>query len=263
VLDSHTGYERDYRPGAVYGKYFGTPEVMFPVWRQSSVLPKKERIFALQNGGDAKAYPLAALGRAGGVINDAVGGEPVVIVYREDVGRVALPADWQKALREIAAKAGQNGGGTEYANDLKLEAAGTVLKKQPKLVSELSEEMLLAMPTETRLALLEKKTPDTARKGHTDGRLPGPEEIFSLRERNEVAERGLEGETRAYERGGHTFRPAGVAGELIDEHGRVWKAGEDGLEGQAGEKLERAGGHLAYWFGWFAFFPETKVYGQP
>ena len=29
-----------------------------------------------------------------------------------------------------------------------------------------------------------------------------------------------------------------------------------------GQSYPRLSGHLAYWFGWFAFFPPTSVYGQ-
>jgi len=37
---------------------------------------------------------------------------------------------------------------------------------------------------------------------------------------------------------------------------------EEALVGPNGERVERLGGHLAYWFGWFTFFPETLVYGR-
>ena len=26
------------------------------------------------------------------------------------------------------------------------------------------------------------------------------------------------------------------------------------------EQLARVGGHVSYWFGWYAFYPNTKVY---
>jgi hypothetical protein len=29
-----------------------------------------------------------------------------------------------------------------------------------------------------------------------------------------------------------------------------------------GRRLPRLVGHLAYWFGWYAFHPETPVYGK-
>lgn len=66
---------------------------------------------------------------------------------------------------------------------------------------------------------------------------------------------------RAYERGALTFS-LNESGQIIDQDGRVWQATERALIGPAGEELARVGGHLAYWFGWFAFFPNTAVYGQ-
>ena len=36
---------------------------------------------------------------------------------------------------------------------------------------------------------------------------------------------------------------------------------EEALVGPDGERLARVPGHLAYWFGWFAFFPGAALYG--
>lgn len=69
-------------------------------------------------------------------------------------------------------------------------------------------------------------------------------------------------EVRAYERGSHTFSAGAEEGTLQDEGGRPWQVGEEALVGPDGETLPRLGGHLAYWFGWYAFFPNTQVYGQ-
>jgi hypothetical protein len=68
------------------------------------------------------------------------------------------------------------------------------------------------------------------------------------------------GEVRAYERGGHTFSPGEAPDTLLDERGRVWEVTEGALVGPEGETAPRLGGHLAYWFGWFAFFPNTQLY---
>ena len=32
-------------------------------------------------------------------------------------------------------------------------------------------------------------------------------------------------------------------------------------EGNPEERLERLPSHMAYWFGWFSFYPTTDVYG--
>jgi Protein of unknown function (DUF3179) len=67
-------------------------------------------------------------------------------------------------------------------------------------------------------------------------------------------------EVRAFARGGHRF-PAAAGEGLIDEAGRRWRLTEGALRGPGGERLRRLGGHLAYAFGWLAYFPQTEVYG--
>jgi len=67
-------------------------------------------------------------------------------------------------------------------------------------------------------------------------------------------------EVRAYERGENTFAEGADAYSVVDANGRVWQVTEEALVGPDGETLPRLGGHLAYWFGWYAFFPDTLVY---
>jgi hypothetical protein len=157
VLDIDTGYDRDYTPGKAYGKYFASPDLMFPVWKRSRALSDKAWIFALLVGSSPKAYPLDALARER-VVDDTLGGTPVV---------------------------------------------------------------LLADPT-----------PPEAR------------------------------EVRAYERGTFRFKPGKDTLAPIDQDGRPWRATEEALLGPGGEKLPRLPGHLAYWFGWFSFYPRTEIYGR-
>lgn len=71
---------------------------------------------------------------------------------------------------------------------------------------------------------------------------------------------GSGGEVRAFERGEHTFAPGPEPDTLLDEGGNTWQVTEDALVGPNGEAAPRLGGHLAYWFGWFAFFPNTQIY---
>ena len=68
-------------------------------------------------------------------------------------------------------------------------------------------------------------------------------------------------EVRAYGRGDHEFAPGPDAATVVDEDGSIWQVTEEALIGPEGQRAERIAGHLAYWFGWFAFFPETLVYG--
>jgi hypothetical protein len=72
------------------------------------------------------------------------------------------------------------------------------------------------------------------------------------------------GEVRAYDRGQEIFRPGNSSEILIDSQGRRWTITEGSLLGPEGERAGRLGGHLAYWFGWYTFFPNTRVYsGAP
>ncbi len=83
-----------------------------------------------------------------------------------------------------------------------------------------------------------------------------------------VADPGA-GSVRAYRRGPLTFRPATSPDQLVDAEGRPWRVAEHRLERldgahQAAEGAgERVPGHVAFWFGWYAFFPATEVYGEP
>ena len=110
---------------------------------------------------------------------------------------------------------------------------------------------------EDRLALLEERTPNQ-NEGSQAGKEKFPPDL-----RNEVAIRGLIGETRAYERGGYTFSVSKASDTLTDEQNRPWRITEEALVGPDEERLPRLGGHLAYWFGWFAFFPKTEVFEAP
>jgi hypothetical protein len=239
VVSVETGHQRPYHAGAAYGRYFASTGTMFPVWQKSGTLHDKARVFTLVLEGRAKAYALEALNDAGGVLNDELADRAIVVHYRDGVGRVPLPARW----------------GTAYANDLTIDAARAAIRGQGGLLRELTAAMLLAMPTATRLALLEEFTLDD-RSGPLT-----PELTIDAELRNEVASRGLIGETRAFARGNHRFTGQ-TRDALLDDRGRAWRLTEEALIGPDGERLPRLAGELAYWFGWFAFFPQTEVYGS-
>ena len=67
-------------------------------------------------------------------------------------------------------------------------------------------------------------------------------------------------EVRAYDGGGLEFTAGADPQVLVDQSGAVWQVTEDALLGPGGKRLERLPGHLAYWFGWFNFFPDSTVY---
>lgn len=73
------------------------------------------------------------------------------------------------------------------------------------------------------------------------------------------------GAIRAYSRGERRFVAGSEAGTVLDERGRTWRVSEERLvphdgEDEDGTELKRIGGHVSFWFGWFAFHPQTDVY---
>jgi hypothetical protein len=67
-------------------------------------------------------------------------------------------------------------------------------------------------------------------------------------------------EIRVFARDGQLFTPGPDDQTVLDEDGRSWQVTEEALIGPDGETLPRINGHLAYWFGWYAFYPETELY---
>jgi Protein of unknown function (DUF3179) len=69
---------------------------------------------------------------------------------------------------------------------------------------------------------------------------------------------------RAYERGALRFRAGPGPDELVAEGtGERWRIEEEALvSAPGGRRLARLAGHLAFWFGWFAFHPDTPVHGR-
>ncbi|MEP6993285.1 MAG: DUF3179 domain-containing protein [Acidobacteriota bacterium] len=159
VLAPKTGFTRDYTPGAAYGKYFASPETMFPVWKRDPVLSPKTTVFAIRRAGRAKAYPLDLLFRER-VVNDVIGSDELVLTADPSSGAV-----------------------------------------------------------------------------------------------------------RAYRRDGLWFTE-GPGGLLLEPStGALWECGEDSLtpmrlaeKSGSPRALQRVAGHRAFWFGWYAFFPDTLLY---
>ena len=73
---------------------------------------------------------------------------------------------------------------------------------------------------------------------------------------------------KAYERGDNEFArlqddtSTGVAMKLVDQSGHVWNVTEEALVNAAdsSETLPRIPTHASFWFGWFAFYPDTGLY---
>lgn len=80
VLSLDTGHERDYRPGAAYGKYFASPDTMFPVWKRApGSLALKDWVLIVNAGETRKIYPIDRL-EAAGLLHDRIGTEHVILI---------------------------------------------------------------------------------------------------------------------------------------------------------------------------------------
>ncbi|HEX9636823.1 MAG TPA: DUF3179 domain-containing protein [Acidobacteriota bacterium] len=79
VLSLQTGHQREYRPGAAYGKYQSSPDPMFPVPRIDPALPAKDRVYAVRLGAAVRAYPVYELEQLG-VVQDRLGEVDLVLV---------------------------------------------------------------------------------------------------------------------------------------------------------------------------------------
>ncbi len=67
------------------------------------------------------------------------------------------------------------------------------------------------------------------------------------------------GANRVYELGEVTFADWNGADTARDRAGRSWKVGEAQLTGPGGETLKRLPAHRAFWFGWYAAYPQTRL----
>ena len=73
------------------------------------------------------------------------------------------------------------------------------------------------------------------------------------------------GAVRAYEAGDHMFVAGSSPNEVVDAAtGRHWRVTWEALVERDGPgRLRRLPGHLAFWFGWYAFYPDTRLILEP
>lgn len=67
------------------------------------------------------------------------------------------------------------------------------------------------------------------------------------------------GANRVYETEGRKFKKYFDEFTVVDKSGVRWEIHEDGLYEEDGIKLERLPHHRAFWFGWRAAFPKTRL----
>ena len=79
---------------------------------------------------------------------------------------------------------------------------------------------------------------------------------------SEVTTYNAGGEVRAFDRMEELFEPGLDPDTVRDSTGASWQVTEEALVGPDGKLAPRLNGHLAYWFGWYTFFPQTLLYGE-
>lgn len=103
VLSQNTGFDRPYgtNPYAGYDAPSGAPIPGFFRGKQDSRLPAMERVVAVRLAGTTVAYPYSRL-RDVHVVNDTVGGRPVVVLWEPGTASV-LDASGVAAGRDVGA----------------------------------------------------------------------------------------------------------------------------------------------------------------
>ena len=76
----------------------------------------------------------------------------------------------------------------------------------------------------------------------------------------------ISSDARVFERGGREFKlnpdeqtPV-VPKTVVDDEGQVWQVSDTSLTSPDGETLERLPSFVSFWFGWYAFHPDTLLY---
>ncbi|NKB77651.1 MAG: DUF3179 domain-containing protein [Gammaproteobacteria bacterium] len=70
------------------------------------------------------------------------------------------------------------------------------------------------------------------------------------------------GANRVYQSGGITFSSFDGNRTIIDNQQQIWHLTEDAITAEDGTKLSRLPAHRAFWFGWFAANPDTRLVFQ-
>ena len=77
--------------------------------------------------------------------------------------------------------------------------------------------------------------------------------------RNFVVLTDPSGANRVFDSGPHRFAATADPDTIRDAQGRAWRWGEAALSGPGGLQLKRLPAHRAFWFGWVAAYPATKL----
>jgi len=132
VLSPATGFTRVYRPGAAYEGYAGSPSLMFPVWVPPPPgLGAKELLVVVQGKGAWRAYPVLLL-RGTPLLEDTIGGAPVVILSEAEGGAIrAYASGGRHLLRREGALRDVANGETFVEEEALVGDAGSSLPRLP------------------------------------------------------------------------------------------------------------------------------------
>jgi hypothetical protein len=115
VLDIRTGFPRDYTPGAAYGHYFNSEQLMFPAPNREGGLHPKSVVYTVRLDGETVAYPIRTLASATFLI-DLVAGQRLVIMATADGlgGRAYLAGDIEFSAYDPAGRTLKDAQGREW-----------------------------------------------------------------------------------------------------------------------------------------------------
>ena len=67
------------------------------------------------------------------------------------------------------------------------------------------------------------------------------------------------GANRVYDPQDHNFVEYDGYNRAVDDQGIAWQVEEEWMQSENGDRLERLPYHRAFWFGWRAAYPETRL----
>ena len=100
VLSFKTGFHRNYSRDPYEG-YEDIERTHFPVKFRAKGLHPKERVIGVTVNDKAKAWPLVELRKAGGIIRDKVGGQPVTVRFNKKHDSAIVVDKQDKALASV------------------------------------------------------------------------------------------------------------------------------------------------------------------
>ncbi len=126
----------------------------------------------------------------------------------------------------------------------------------PELMFPVPELDMRLRPKQEVLTLLLGRTPVAFR---TEKLRKQPLFHYEFGKRAVVILTDRSGASRVYGLDGIRFRSWDQDSEVIDDQGRKWSLSEGALTGPSGRRLPRLPAHRAFWFGWRAQFPHTRL----